>query len=110
MNETHLRSTREIENYRLAAADGELGHVSDFLIDDEDWRIRYLVADTTQWLPGRTVLIAQQWLTGVDWDGKRVTVDLHKEDIRKSPPYVGDVDRGYEQHLFTHYNRPVYWL
>jgi hypothetical protein len=40
-----LRSLKNLERYDVNATDGELGHVSDFLLDDEHWTIRYLVAD-----------------------------------------------------------------
>jgi len=43
----HLRSTHEVTGYHLVALDGEIGHVDDFIIDDETWAIRYLVVATT---------------------------------------------------------------
>ena len=33
----HLRSTHEVTGYHLLASDGEIGHVVDFIIDDETW-------------------------------------------------------------------------
>ncbi len=30
-------------DYDIQAADGEIGHVEDFIIDDETWSIRYLI-------------------------------------------------------------------
>ena len=36
--DTHLRSAREVRGYRIQARNGEIGHISDFLIDDETWR------------------------------------------------------------------------
>jgi len=42
----HLRSTRAVTNYAIQAKDGEIGHVSDFIIDNETWAIRYLMVDT----------------------------------------------------------------
>ena len=41
-------------------ADGEIGHVEDFIIDDETWAIRYLIIDTRNWWPGKKVLISPQ--------------------------------------------------
>jgi hypothetical protein len=43
----------DLKGYALGATDGEIGSVSDFLFDDSFWAVRYLVADTTKWLPGR---------------------------------------------------------
>jgi len=38
---SHLRSTNEVTGYNLLASDGEIGHVDDFIIDDETWTIRF---------------------------------------------------------------------
>ena len=44
--DSHLQSTQELYGTKLAALDGDIGHVRDFYFDDEIWVIRYLVADT----------------------------------------------------------------
>ena len=42
-----LRSLAEIIRNKLAATDGEIGHVQkDFYFEDRNWVIRYLVADS----------------------------------------------------------------
>jgi len=45
----YLRSARDVTGYYIAALDGDIGHVGDFLIDDRAWAIRYLVVDTRNW-------------------------------------------------------------
>ena len=40
----------------VAASDGRVGAVKDFLIDDRR-AVRWMVVDAGQWLPGRKVLI-----------------------------------------------------
>ena len=55
--DSHLRSTGEVNHYHVEATDGAIGHIDDFLIDD-DWRIRFLVIDTRNWWPGRKVIVA----------------------------------------------------
>ena len=42
---------------RIAASDGRIGAVKDFLFDDRSWKIRWMEVDTGHWLPGRKVLI-----------------------------------------------------
>ena len=39
-----------INGYAIAASDGRLGTVSDFLFHDASWLIRWLVVDTGNWL------------------------------------------------------------
>jgi len=48
-----LRSTDEVRGYTIRAADGDFGHLADFIFDDESWIIRYLLIDTGGWWPGR---------------------------------------------------------
>ncbi|PIR25273.1 MAG: photosystem reaction center subunit H [Deltaproteobacteria bacterium CG_4_10_14_0_2_um_filter_43_8] len=58
----HLRSAKEVSGYHIEASDGEIGHIEDFLVEDDNWRIRYIVVDTRNWLPGKKVLIAPAWI------------------------------------------------
>ena len=67
-----LRSANEVINYRIGATDGEIGHVEDFIVDDETWAIRYMVIDTRNWLPGRKVLVAPQWIESATWPPNRL--------------------------------------
>ena len=53
-----LRLIKSIKDTKLVAADGEIGHCRDFLFDDEQWTIRYMVAETGAWHTGRKVLIS----------------------------------------------------
>lgn len=107
----NLRSTREVRGYRIHATDGLIGHVEDFIVSDADWIIRYLIVDTRNWLPGRSVLISPEWVRDIGWDEQQVWVDVHKETIRSSPPYdaAAPVNREYEVQLYDYYGRPRYW-
>jgi hypothetical protein len=46
-----LRSVKQLYGDKLGATDGEIGRVKDFYFDDQNWAVRYLVADTGSWLP-----------------------------------------------------------
>jgi hypothetical protein len=108
----HLRSTKEVRGYHIAAEDGEVGHVEDFLVDEQwDWAIRYVIVYTRNWLPGRKVLVAPQWIERVDWGEAEVYVDLSQDEVKNSPEWdpSGSIDREYEERLYGHYGRPVYW-
>jgi uncharacterized protein YrrD len=108
----HLRSTHDVSGYHIQAADGEIGHVEDFIIDDETWAIRYLVVDTRNWWPGNKVLISPKWIERVSWNESKVFVNLSRETIKKSPQYTEEslVTRDYETGLHRHYNRKGYWV
>jgi len=107
----HLRSTHVVTGYDIEALDGHIGHISDFVIDDETWAIRYLVVDTGNWWPGKKVLLSVQWITGVSWEKSHVEMRLTRDEIKLAPEYSEDelVTRDYEEKLHRFYNRKGYW-
>ena len=108
----HLRSTQAVTGYYIGANDGEIGHVEDFIIDDESWSIRYIVVDTRNWWPGKKVLVSPQWIEKVSWADSTVYVDLTRGAIKNAPEYDGSspIDRDYEARLHEHYGRQGYWF
>ncbi|MGA2506006.1 MAG: PRC-barrel domain-containing protein [Chitinispirillaceae bacterium] len=81
-DDPHLRSTRQVTGYHIHATDGEIGHVEDFMVDDENWTIRYLVVDTGNWLLGRKVLISPKWIKKVNWADTSVYLDRSRESVK----------------------------
>ena len=80
-----LRSIKQLYGNKLGASDGEIGHVKDFYFDDQNWAVRYLVADTGSWLPGRQVLISPHSLGRLDQAEKILRVNLTRKQIENSP-------------------------
>lgn len=104
---THLRSTDEVNGYYLETPEGGLGHIEDFIIDDRDWTIRYLEVDTRNFWPGKKVLIAPQWITQISWLDRKVFVNLSRQLIQTAPAYDPQkpIDSEYEHQLKAHYGR-----
>jgi hypothetical protein len=100
-----------VAGHHIQAQDGEIGHVQDFVIDDETWTIRYLVVDTSNWWGGKQVLVSTQWIERVSWSETKVFINLLRESIRQSPEYKGEslLTRDYEAGLHRHYGRKGYW-
>ena len=107
----HLRSMRQVDGYAIRALDGAGGRVEDFIIEDENWTIRDLVVDTRNWLHGKHVLIAPEWVAGIEAQDKTVALELSQEEVKESPPYDPNqpVNRQYEVHLYDYYGRAKYW-
>lgn len=107
--DVHLRSTRDVRGYEIHGSDEAIGHVEDFLVDDETWQVKYLVVDTRNWWPGRKVLVAPDWATRISWEERRVYLDMPREAIRTSPEWdpAAAVDAEYETLLRDHYRRPA---
>lgn len=106
-----LRSAKDVTGYYIAALDGEIGHVEDFLIDDEAWAIRYMVVDTRNWWPGKKVVVSPEWIKTVSWADSKVHVDLRQDEVKAAPAYDPSrtFDREHEDRLFEHHGRRKYW-
>jgi hypothetical protein len=109
--ESTIYSAREVTNDTIEATDGAIGHVADFVLDDEHWVIRYLLVDTGHWLPGKKVLLSPRWVESVDWNESRVYVDVTRDKVKNSPIYDPNqpIERSYERELHEHYGYPEYW-
>ena len=107
----HLRSTKDIIGSYIETTDGDLGHLEDFIIDNQSWMIRYLLIETTNWWPGKKVPVTPDWIRNVSWTDSKVSVDLSRDSIKNGPEYdpAAPMDRDYERRLHEHYRRPEYW-
>jgi len=101
----HLRSTNIVKGYHIQATDGRIGHVDDFIIDDEKLAIKYIVVNTHDWIPGRKVLISLDWIKELNWAKSIAYINLTMESIKSSPRYDSSkpISEDYEKDLHDHY-------
>jgi uncharacterized protein YrrD len=106
-----IRSIKELRHYDIAARDGSLGDVHDVFFDDHSWKVRYLVIDTGNWLPGRRVMVSPETVAGIEADESKVDLTLTKDEIKDSPGIEADapVSRQNEIALANHFRWPRYW-
>jgi len=90
-NDLHLRSTDNVTGYKIHATDGENGKVVDYIIDDTNWQIKYLVVETGTWLDSRKVLLSVSNIKEVNWDNAVVVANLTTEEVNNSPEF--DIDK-----------------
>ncbi len=81
-----LQSTSKITGYHLQAKDGEIGHVDDFLIGDESWRVRYLLVDTSNWIGGKSVIVLADELEWIDKTEGKLHIGLTREGVKRGVP------------------------
>ena len=105
-----LQSIKQLYGNKLGASDGEIGHVKDFYFDDRNWAVRYVVADTGSWLPGRQVLISPHAFPE-GFRGKILRVKLTRKQIEDSPSIESHkpLSRQYEEEYYRYYGWPYYW-
>lgn len=101
----HLRSITAVTGYHIRASDGEIGHVEDFLVQEADWSIHYLVVDTKNWWPGKKVLISPRSAREIDWASEVVTLNVDRQRVKDSPAYepAMPVDRAFERTFHNYY-------
>ena len=101
----HLRSIEAVTGYSIHASDGEIGHVEDFLVEDADWRIRYLVVDTKNWWSGKKVLISPRSAREISWADRLVNLNVDRQRVKDSPAYDASatVDGTYEKEFHNYY-------
>jgi hypothetical protein len=80
-----LHKTSHMRGFHIVATDGEIGHVDDFLVDEATWAVRYLVVDTSNWIGGKSVLIAATQVAKIDSPSKEIRVTLTRAEVERSP-------------------------
>ncbi len=106
----HLRSVVEARSYHVHATDGDIGHVENFLADDVNWDIRYLVVATHNWWPGEHVQLAPHAVRSIDWAERRINVNVSRDQVRSSPPWdpLALADQIAQERYHRHFGWPGY--
>jgi uncharacterized protein YrrD len=89
---SRLRSLKEIIEYCVMGKDDEIGHVDDFLVDDESWKIQYVVVDCGKWFKDRLVLMAPAWMSDIHWPNRSISTPLTREQAKAAPRYKRGMD------------------
>src|SRR5262245_47315601 len=79
-----FHKTSKVTGFHLHGTDGNIGHVDDFLFN-EQWSIAYLVVDTSNWIGGKSLLLSTAMITRVDSPAKLIEVNLTREQIAHGP-------------------------
>jgi hypothetical protein len=84
----HLRSNCAVKGYHIQAIDGEVGHLLDFMMDDETWQIECALIDTKNWWRGKNVLLPVAAITQINWAGEFIKVDQTRYKIKACPAWT----------------------
>lgn len=106
-------SFRQLKHYSIHATDDTIGGCQDVLFDDQDYVVRYLVADTNTWLPlSRKVVLSPISVAKVDQQSEEVFVNMTAQTLKDSPSIDEHkpVSREYEETLFQYFGYGYYWI
>jgi len=106
-----LIEASDIKGFTIAATDGGIGTVTDFLFDDESWTLRWIVVETGTWLSGRKVLLPVSVLGHPDADARSFPVRLTMALVKDSPAFEAHepVSRQHEERMYGYYSMSPYW-
>jgi len=106
-----LLKAKTLEKCKLKGTDGNIGSVKEFYFDDKYWAVRYLVADTGNWLVGRQVLISPYTIGSIDKEAATIAINLSEKQIEESPSLESDkpVSHQFEVAFYGYYGLPAYW-
>ena len=82
-----LRSTHKVIGYSIQATDGKIGDVEDFLIDDGNWKIDFMLIDIGHWFSGQKVLLSLDRMKEIDWAASAVIINTTVAQVKSSPEY-----------------------
>jgi sporulation protein YlmC with PRC-barrel domain len=83
----HLRSANAVNGYHIKASDGTIGHVCDFMMDDESWAITQVIVKTGHRFSGKEVQIPTSKVERISYDESTVFVNLTINAVEKSPAH-----------------------
>ena len=89
-DDNHLRSTAIITGYHIHATNGDIGHMNDFIMDDKNWQIKFIVVDTHNWFGGKKVMIPVSFIKKIDWAESGVSVDMTMAAVKKCKLFAED--------------------
>jgi len=104
-NDKYLRSTEKLKNYRVNASNGEVGKITDFLVDENTWEINFFVVDAFIEDPAKEVLIMPRSIKDMIWKDAIIIVDATTKKIKNSPEYnTGQIiNEDYKMKLIDYY-------
>ena len=83
--DAHLRSAQAVNGYHIQASDGTIGHICDFMMDDESWAISQLVIKIGHRFSGKEILASTSSVDRISYDKSTVFVNLTEEAVQQSP-------------------------
>jgi len=101
----NLYSALEIVGYQTEATDGPIGAVEDFLVDDDQWVLQYMVVNTKSSIDhvNPRALLPVAWIEHLSWPESRVHLHVNRHKVKHSPRY----DMG--SHNRVQRTKPMLW-
>ncbi len=106
-----LISYSRIKLSSLDGSDGNIGTISDMIVDGDQWAVRYIQVNIGKWLPGRIVPLQPDSIVERDWAIPLAKTNVSADAIENSPEVRSPrpVSRAMEVELAKHFDWQPYW-
>lgn len=102
-----FRSVETLLACRLLTRDGTEAGLTDLILDTEDWRVQFLIADARQWAVDADAVLTPRLVANIDENRARIVLDLSAADLQASPLLaVGEGLAGFDEAGTT---TPPHW-
>lgn len=91
-SDPHLRSADAIVGYHVVTREGDVGRVTDFMLEvsESGWRVRDLVFEAGHWPHHAKASIAPCWIEGISWGRRSVMLSVPREMVEAALAEPGE--------------------
>jgi hypothetical protein len=106
--DTAKSQTTDLAGFQVVATDGAIGNLDAATYDVGG---SYIVVDTGFWIFGKKRMLPAGVIDQIDYDARKVHVNLTKDQIREAPDYDAEREReeAYHQDIGTYYGPYFGW-
>jgi len=83
----HLRSVSDVQDYKLRSGGEEIGKVTDFVINPENWTVTHAVVELDD--EHREVLVPTDQISKIGFPDRVLTTEMLPELLREAQPFEG---------------------
>ena len=98
-----LWNDSSMQGYAVVATDGQVGTVSDFIFEDVNWTVKWLVVETGTWLTGRQVFVPISAFGQPDPATRQFSLKMTQAQVGNCPS--GDVARLRDDESGAHFTQ-----
>jgi hypothetical protein len=101
--ETARSQTTDLVGFQVVATDGAIGNIDAATYDVGG---SYIVVDTGVWIFGKKRMLPAGVIDRIDYDDRKVSVNLTKDEIRQAPDYDAErePEEAYRQDVGIYYD------
>lgn len=103
----YLRSVNEMKGeltgFKVEGIGGKIGHVADVIIDEVNWKISYLVVETSKFFTANFILVATDWINDIQSHDKKIYVEVDSEKVTNVTDFDihAPITKEYEKKLYA---------